>query len=101
MTLSRIAREVKTSATLAITAKAKQLTAHGIDVVGFGAGEPDFDIPENVKNAAIKAINDDNKKYPPTSGAPELKEAIGEKLYKDNHLIREPPMWGYTCCNRH
>ena len=90
MALSRIAREVKTSATLAITAKAKQLAAKGIDVVGFGAGEPDFDIPENVKNAAIKAINDGYNKYTPTSGAPELKEAIGEKLYKDNHLKYNP-----------
>jgi len=90
MALSRIAREVKTSATLAITAKAKQLAAKGIDVVGFGAGEPDFDIPENVKNAAIKAINDGYNKYTPTAGAPELKEAIGEKLYKDNHLKYNP-----------
>ena len=90
MALSRIAREVKTSATLAITAKAKQLTAQGIDVVGFGAGEPDFDIPENVKNAAIKAINDGYNKYTPTSGAPELKEAICEKFSKDNRLKYNP-----------
>ena len=90
MALSRIAREVKTSATLAITAKAKQLAAKGIDIVGFGAGEPDFDVPENVKNAAIKAINDGYSKYTPTAGAPELKEAICEKLYKDNLLKYNP-----------
>ena len=90
MALSRIAREVKTSATLAITAKAKQLAAKGIDVIGFGAGEPDFDIPENVKNAAIKAINDGYNKYTPTSGAPELKEAICEKFSKDNRLKYNP-----------
>ena len=90
MTLSRIAREVKTSATLAITAKAKQLKAKGVDVIGFGAGEPDFDIPENVKNAAIQAIKDGYNKYTPTSGAPELKEAICEKLLKDNKLKYNP-----------
>jgi len=90
MALSRIAREVKTSATLAITAKAKQLKAKGVDVIGFGAGEPDFDIPENVKNAAIQAIKDGYNKYTPTSGAPELKEAICEKLLKDNKLKYNP-----------
>lgn len=86
MALSRIAREVKTSATLAITARAKQLSAKGVDVIGFGAGEPDFDTPENVKNAAIKAIKDGYTKYTPTSGSPVLKEAICEKLFKENHL---------------
>lgn len=90
MVLSRIAREVKTSATLAITAKAKQLAAKGIDVINFGAGEPDFDTPENVKNAAIKAIKEGYTKYTPTSGAPALKEAICEKLYKDNCLKYNP-----------
>ncbi|MBV6519563.1 MAG: aspartate aminotransferase [Candidatus Brocadia sp.] len=90
MTLSRIAREVKTSATLAITAKAKQLAAKGVDVIGFGAGEPDFDVPENVKNAAIKAIKDGYNKYTPTAGAPDLKEAICEKLLKDNQLKYTP-----------
>ncbi|HHT9130656.1 MAG TPA: pyridoxal phosphate-dependent aminotransferase [Candidatus Brocadiaceae bacterium] len=90
MALSRIAREVKTSATLAITAKAKQLKAKGIDVIGFGAGEPDFDTPENIKNAAIKAIKDGYTKYTPTSGAPVLKEAICKKLLTDNHLKYSP-----------
>lgn len=90
MMLSRIAREVKTSATLAITAKAKQLAAKGVDVINFGAGEPDFDTPENVKNAAIKAIKDGYTKYTPTSGAPALKEAICEKLYRDNCLKYNP-----------
>jgi aspartate aminotransferase len=90
MSLSRIAREVKTSATLAITAKAKQMKAKGIDVISFGAGEPDFDTPTNVKNAAIKAINDGHTKYTPTSGTPALKEAICEKLLKDNQLEYTP-----------
>ena len=90
MALSRIAREVKTSATLAITAKAKQLAAKGVDVVGFGAGEPDFDTPENVKDAAIKAIRDGYNKYTPTAGAPALKEAICEKFLKENNLKYNP-----------
>ncbi|MCF6159138.1 MAG: pyridoxal phosphate-dependent aminotransferase [wastewater metagenome] len=90
MTLSRIAREVKTSATLAITTKAKQLAAQGIDIMSFGAGEPDFDTPENIKDAAIKAIKDGYTKYTPTSGAPPLKEAICEKLYHDNTLQYSP-----------
>ncbi|TLD43194.1 MAG: Aspartate aminotransferase [Candidatus Jettenia ecosi] len=90
MALSRIAREVHTSATLAITAKAKQLVAKGIDVINFGAGEPDFDTPENVKNAAIKAIKDGYTKYTPTAGAPALKEAICGKLLKDNRLKYNP-----------
>ena len=90
MVFSRIAKEIKTSATLAITAKAKQLAAKGIDVIGFGAGEPDFDTPENVKNAAIKAIKDGYTKYTPTAGAPALKEAICEKLLKDNNLKYNP-----------
>lgn len=90
MALSRIAREVRTSATLAITAKAKQLAAKGIDVINFGAGEPDFDTPENIKNAAITAIKNGYTKYTPTAGTPVLKEAICEKLYKDNELTYNP-----------
>lgn len=86
MVLSRVAREIQASATLAITAKAKQLAAEGKDVIGFGAGEPDFDTPENIKNAAIKAIKNGFTKYTPTSGVPKLKEAICEKLFNDNHL---------------
>jgi len=90
MILSRIAREVQGSATLAITAKAKQLVADGIDVIGFGAGEPDFDTPENIKEAAIKALKDGFTKYTPTAGAPALKEAICEKLMKENQLKYTP-----------
>ncbi len=90
MVLSRVAREIQASATLAITAKAKQLAAEGKDVIGFGAGEPDFDTPENIKNAAIKAIKNGFTKYTPTSGTPKLKEAICEKLFNDNHLKYTP-----------
>ncbi|MDR4506726.1 MAG: pyridoxal phosphate-dependent aminotransferase [Candidatus Brocadiaceae bacterium] len=90
MELSRVAREVQASATLAITAKAKQLKDNGVDVIGFGAGEPDFDTPENIKNAAITAIKEGFTKYTPTAGTTELKMAICEKLYKDNTLRYNP-----------
>ena len=74
--LSELAKKIKPSATLAITAMAKQLKAAGNNIIGFGAGEPDFDTPEHIKEAAIKAINDGFTKYTPSSGMPELREAI-------------------------
>ena len=80
LTLSRKAQAVKPSSTLAITAKAKELKAQGIDVVGFGAGEPDFDTPENICNAAISAINSGFTKYTPASGTNELKQAVCNKF---------------------
>ncbi|HKM04651.1 MAG TPA: pyridoxal phosphate-dependent aminotransferase [Lachnospiraceae bacterium] len=86
LTLSKKAQGVKPSSTLAITAKAKEMKANGIDVVGFGAGEPDFNTPENVCNAAIKAINDGFTKYTPASGTNELKEAICKKFKEFNGL---------------
>ncbi len=84
--LSRKAKAVKPSSTLAITAKAKEMKANGIDVVGFGAGEPDFNTPKNVCDAAIEAINTGFTKYTPASGTVELKAAICDKLKKFNHL---------------
>lgn len=86
LTLSRKAQAVKPSSTLAITAKAKEMRANGIDVVGFGAGEPDFDTPQNICEAAVKAIYEGFTKYTPASGTRELKEAISEKFQKFNHL---------------
>ena len=80
LTLSNKAKAVKPSSTLAITAKAKELKAKGIDVVGFGAGEPDFNTPDNINNAAIKAIKDGFTKYTPASGIMELKQAISRKF---------------------
>ncbi len=88
--LSKKAAEVKPSSTLAITAKAKELRAQGKDVVGFGAGEPDFNTPENICNAAIKAINDGFTKYTPASGIHELKEAVCKKFKSFNHLEYTP-----------
>ena len=90
LTLSRKAQEVKPSSTLAITAKAKELKAQGIDVVGFGAGEPDFNTPENINNAAIKAIHDGFTKYTPAAGIEELKKAICTKFANFNKLQYQP-----------
>ncbi|MEE3392497.1 MAG: pyridoxal phosphate-dependent aminotransferase [Lachnospiraceae bacterium] len=88
--LSEKALKVKPSSTLAITARAKELKAEGKDVVGFGAGEPDFPTPENICNAAIKAIQDGFTKYTPASGMKELKAAVADKFKKFNGLDYEP-----------
>lgn len=90
LTLSTKAQRVKPSSTLAITAKAKELKAMGVDVVGFGAGEPDFDTPQNICDAAIEAINSGFTKYTPASGINELKQAICDKFKRFNHLDYKP-----------
>lgn len=86
MNLSKKAMTIKPSSTLAITAKAKQMKIDGIDVVGFGAGEPDFDTPQHIKDAAIEAINSGFTKYTPASGIKELKQVICDKLKNENGL---------------
>lgn len=88
--LSKKAAAVKPSSTLAITAKAKELKAQGKDVVGFGAGEPDFNTPKNICDAAIAAINDGFTKYTPASGTNDLKEAISKKFKSFNNLDYAP-----------
>ncbi|NWF76226.1 MAG: pyridoxal phosphate-dependent aminotransferase [Nitrospirae bacterium] len=80
------ANKIKPSPTLSIDAKAKELKERGIDVVNFGVGEPDFDTPENIKEAAIKAIRDGFTKYTPVGGIDILKDAIISKFKKDNGL---------------
>lgn len=90
LTLSKKAQAVKPSSTLAITAKAKDLKAKGIDVVGFGAGEPDFNTPENICEAAINAINEGFTKYTPASGIIELKKAISKKFKSFNGVNYSP-----------
>ncbi len=90
LSLSQKAKSVKPSSTLAITAKAKEMREKGMDVVGFGAGEPDFNTPENICEAAIKAIHDGFTKYTPASGTNELKAAICKKFEEFNHLHYEP-----------
>lgn len=89
--LSERARKIKPSPTLAIDSKAKALRSEGIDVINFGVGEPDFDTPENIKEAAIKAIRDGFTKYTPVGGIDKLKDAIIEKFIRDNnvHYSRE------------
>ncbi len=89
--LSERARKIKPSPTLAIDSKAKALKSEGIDVINFGVGEPDFDTPENIKEAAIKAIRDGFTKYTPVGGIDKLKDAIIEKFIRDNnvHYSRE------------
>ncbi len=84
--LSERAKQVRPSSTLAIDSIAKELKSQGKDIVNLGVGEPDFDTPENIKEAAIKAIRDGFTKYTPPGGIPELKDAIIEKLNRDNGL---------------
>ncbi len=91
MGLANRAVGIKPSPTLAVDARAKAMKAEGIDVVGFGAGEPDFDTPDNIKEAAIKAIRDGFTKYTPVPGTDELKEAIIAKLSSDNGIKYEKP----------
>ncbi|MBI5644185.1 MAG: pyridoxal phosphate-dependent aminotransferase [Deltaproteobacteria bacterium] len=86
MKLSNRLAGCEESVTLAITAKARSLKAEGKDIIGFGAGEPDFDTPDNIKEAAIKAINSGQTKYTAVGGINELKDAIVNKFKKDNNL---------------
>ena len=79
-------KKIKPSPTIAVTQKARELKAAGKDVIGLGAGEPDFDTPDNIKQAAIKAINDGDTKYTAVDGTPALKKAIVEKFKKENKL---------------
>lgn len=88
--ISDRASSLTPSVTLAITSKAKQLAAAGEDVVGFGAGEPDFDTPEHIKAACIKAIEDGFTKYTPSSGVQELRKAVANKFQRDNGLEYAP-----------
>ncbi len=96
----RIAR-IKPSETLAITAKTNALRAQGRDVIGFGAGEPDFDTPVNIKNAAIKAIEGGFTKYTPVTGTDELKDAIVAKLKQDNSLDYKRSQIVVSCGAKH
>src|SRR5881296_1599249 len=88
--ISRRAASLSPSLTLAIDAKAKQMKAEGQDVVGFGAGEPDFDTPQHIKDAAAKALAEGFTKYTPSSGIPELRQAIADKFKRENGLSYKP-----------
>jgi aspartate aminotransferase len=97
---ARIAK-IKPSETLAITAKANALRAEGRDVIGFGAGEPDFDTPVNIKAAAIKAIEAGFTKYTPVGGTDELKDAVIAKLRRDNDLEYKRSQVVVSCGAKH
>lgn len=87
MKLATRTRKIKPSPTLAVTMRAKALQKEGRDIIGFGAGEPDFDTPDHIKKAAIKAIEEGFTKYTPVGGIDELKDAVISKLKRDNDLI--------------
>jgi len=97
---ARIAK-IKPSETLAITAKVNALRAQGRDVIGFGAGEPDFDTPDNIKKAAIQAIEAGFTKYTPVNGTDELKDAIAAKLKRDNSLEYKRSQIVVSCGAKH
>lgn len=99
--ISRRALHCAPSPTLAITAKANQLKADGHDVLGFGAGEPDFDTPQHIKDAAIEALAKGKTKYTPSAGIPELRQAICEKLKADNGLDYAPANVIVSCGGKH
>lgn len=88
--LSKKGKGISPSVTLVITAKANEMKKNGIDVIGFGAGEPDFNTPENIQNAAIEAMRKGYTKYTPVSGINELKDAIVDKFKKENNLEYKP-----------
>jgi aspartate aminotransferase len=101
MYLSKRVEKVKPSPTLAIDSKAKALKAQGVDVISFGAGEPDFDTPLNIKEIAKKAIDAGFTKYCPVSGTPDLKQAIISRLKSDNGLEYAPDEIIVSCGAKH
>ncbi len=99
--ISRRAASLAPSLTLALDSKAKQMKADGIDVVGFGAGEPDFDTPQHIKDACAKALADGFTKYTPAAGIPELRQAIADKFKRDNGLFFKPSQIIVSCGGKH
>ena len=99
--LSQRVGRIKPSPTLAITARAKQLKAEGKDIISLGAGEPDFDTPDHIKEAAIKAIKGGDTKYTAVDGTPELKTAIEGKFARDNNLIYRNNQILVSCGGKH
>ena len=99
--LSQRVQNIKPSATLAITAQAKALKAAGKDIIGLGAGEPDFDTPDHIKQAAIDAINAGQTKYTAVDGTPELKAAVIRKFERENQLKYEPNQILVSCGGKH
>ena len=99
--ISRRAASLSPSLTLAIDSKAKQMKADGLDVVGFGAGEPDFDTPQHIKDACAKALAAGFTKYTPAAGIPELRAAIADKHKRENGLTYKPSQIIVSCGGKH
>src|SRR5262249_58398121 len=99
--ISKRAASLSPSLTLAIDSKAKQMKAEGQDVVGFGAGEPDFDTPQHIKDAAAKALASGFTKYTPAAGIPELRQAIAAKHKRENGLSYKPSQIIVSCGGKH
>jgi aspartate aminotransferase len=99
--ISKRAASLSPSLTLAIDSKAKAMKAAGEDVVGFGAGEPDFDTPQHIKDAATKALADGFTKYTPAAGIPELRQAIADKHKRENGLTYKPSQIIVSCGGKH
>ncbi|MFQ5963056.1 MAG: pyridoxal phosphate-dependent aminotransferase [Candidatus Scalinduaceae bacterium] len=97
MIISQQVKKIKPSATMSINSKVKHLISSGIDVIGFSAGEPDFDTPDYIKLAAIESLKSGFTKYTPTSGILELKEAICEKLRRENNINYTPQQVMVSC----
>ena len=95
------AANIKPSPTLAVTAKAAELKAAGGDIIALSAGEPDFDTPEHIKEAAIKAIHDGKTKYTAAGGMPELRQAVADKFLRENNLAYKPDQILVSCGAKH
>ena len=95
------AASIKPSPTLAVTAKAAELRAAGRDIIALSAGEPDFDTPEHIKQAAVKAIHDGKTKYTAAGGLPELKQAVVDKFQRENALSYKPEQVLVSCGAKH
>ena len=101
LSLSQRSEKVAPSSTLAITAKINSMQAEGIDIVKFAAGEPDFDTPEYIKEAAVEALRNGFTKYTPVPGIGELRDAIVEKFKRDNGLVYSPSQIIVSCGAKH
>ncbi len=99
--MSRRISQIKPSATMAVTEKSAALRAQGVDVIDFGAGEPDFDTPAHIKRAAVEALDKGATKYTPVGGTAVLKQAIVAKLHRDNSLEYSAPEVIASCGGKH
>src|SRR3989344_9633891 len=99
--LSNRVKNISPSATLSIDAKAKQLKKDGKDVVIFGAGEPDFNTADNIKQAAKKAIDNNISRYTPVAGIPDLRKAVAEKFKRENGISYDASEILVSCGGKH